>query len=122
MHTDSNRAHFSRDVTSLLGSVSFIMFIGQNNKGFAILMLIIYIFLWGQVIKLYRFYLFLQVWFATDSGNLEVTYSHNEEHVCFSLSPNLVFLFYSCSILTCDLESGCNIFSIDIQVFDTLSL
>lgn len=34
MHTDSNRAHFSRDVTSLLGSVPFIMFIGQNNKGF----------------------------------------------------------------------------------------
>lgn len=82
----------------------------KTIKVFAILMLIIYIFLWGQVIKLYRFYLFLQVWFATDSGNLEVTYTHNEEHVCFSLSPNLVFLFYSCSILTCDLESGCQYF------------
>lgn len=24
----------------------------------------------------------LQVWVATENGNLEVTYTHNEEHVC----------------------------------------
>lgn len=24
----------------------------------------------------------MQVWVATESGNLEVTYTHNEEHVC----------------------------------------
>lgn len=82
----------------------------KTVKVFTILMLIIYIFLWGQVIELYQFYLFLQVWFATESGNLEVTYSHNEEHVCFSISPNLVFLLHSCSILTCYLEFGCQYF------------
>lgn len=25
---------------------------------------------------------FVQVWVATESGNLEVTYTHNEDHVC----------------------------------------
>lgn len=24
----------------------------------------------------------MQVWFAAESGNLEVTYTHSEEHVC----------------------------------------
>lgn len=25
----------------------------------------------------------IKVWVATEGGNLEVTYTHNEEHVCF---------------------------------------
>jgi len=27
----------------------------------------------------------MQVWYATESGNLEVTYTHTEEHVCINL-------------------------------------
>lgn len=31
-------------------------------------------------------YLILQVWALTESGTLEVTYTHQEEHVCISAS------------------------------------
>ena len=63
----------------MLGSISIIWFIRSNNKG--------NIFFALQLLHAnYLFTLFLihgnlQVWVATESGKLEVTYTHNEEHV-----------------------------------------
>lgn len=35
----------------------------------------------------------MQVWVATENGNLEVTYTHNEEHVC-CLINQLCMLYF----------------------------
>jgi WD40 repeat protein len=42
---------------------------------------------------------FMQVWYATESGNLEVTYTHTEEHVCMNLfmfSPGMCWSYVWC--------------------------
>jgi len=83
VYTDTNRAHICCHVCSLLGPIPFILFLGQNSEGW-----------FHKIYWLYEYWLylssviiiwFLQVWYATESGNLEVTYTHNEDHVCIIL-------------------------------------
>ena len=90
MHTDFNGTYFSCDVPSLLGAVSFIMFIGSNNKGLCHSDAHFLFFSYGTSHKIVST-LFVQVWVATESGNLEVTYTHKEEHVRLFLQ-----IWFSC--------------------------
>lgn len=95
---DTNRAYICCDVCSLLGPVSLILFLGQNSKGWLQILWWFFFFvfcIWGsqifwiQFLLTWYFFWFVKVWVATESGNLEVTYTHNEEHVCIQI--------YSCS-------------------------
>jgi len=84
MYTDTNRAHICCDVCSLLGTIPFILFLGQNCEGWFCKFYWLYMYYWLYVSSAISIW-FLQVWYATESGNLEVTYTHNEEHVCILL-------------------------------------
>lgn len=125
MHTDIDGAHFSCYVCSLLGAVSIICFTGQHNKGYYLFADIrnmycfviyglsngffVFFFLANgySVIYLYAFFfslslpttyfLVVQVWAATQSGNLETTYTHTEEHVCWQFS------LFTLKLLNCEM-------------------
>ena len=84
VYTDTNRAHICCDVCSLLGPIPSILFLGQNCEGWFHKIYWLYVYYWLYVSSEIIIW-FLQVWYATESGNLEVTYTHNEEHVCIIL-------------------------------------
>jgi hypothetical protein len=72
----------------MLGAVSFIMFVGPNNKGLLYINIMLLFFFPLTGIRLFScsyHYFFIQVWAATESGNLEVTYTHKEEHVGYAV-------------------------------------
>ena len=45
------------------------------------------------------FFFCVQVWIATENGNLEVTYTHNEDHVCCFINTLCILYFHLMQLL-----------------------